>query len=619
MEQGRRYFAERIRLLHLSRSLLMVGVLWPLSAPAVDTTILNNKSDRPVEIRFQADAADAPRFSLRKGASIPLSVNGSVKLWYSSPGGTGSGILLPNTIYRFVRMESNRMQLERVPLSGLQAKPPRVSEGKLIDREPWPLRIKIAVDDDERTRQSTWENKIKRRINAASRLLEYFCGVRLEVVAITRWESKDSIRDFNLSLREFEQKVPATPARLVIGFTSQYDVKLSRQRLGGTRGPLRSHILIREHGPRISESERLEVLLHELGHYLGAGHSASQRSLMRPVLGDDQSNARSFQLSFDPINLLAMNLVSNQIRQPGFYSIRQIPISVQQRLLDVYNWLAEQQPGDNSALQMARVLCQGVLSRVEVPVPRDDPSPPAVEQRRVQREFQRAVIAILGALGRVADKRDSRSLNRDKLTEAYIRTAAAAAADVGQEHALKAFYYSLAIAFDRGYLIKRYDAVAEKIRKETDLVADASRERFVGDATLWRRASLLQDFISAGILAQFVGSDAARDITTLEEIKQATEPAGFSFAAIVASRAGIRLHQALASREVTFSELATTFTIERFVPSVEAMQKFWTSAELEEDFGGTKGVYFQREIKKIQESVDNLSPFARDDRDRSPR
>ena len=175
----------------------------------------------------------------------------------------------------------------------------------------------------------------------------------------------------------------------------------------------------------------------------------------------------------------------------------------------------------------------------------------------------------------------------------------------------------MAIAFDRGYLIKRYNAVAEKIRKETDLVADASRERFVGDATLWRRVSLLQDFISAGILTQFVGSAAARDITTLEEIKQATEPAGFSFAAIVASRAGIRLHQALSSREVTFSELATTFTIERFVPSVESMQKIWTSAELEDDYGGTSGLYFRREIEKIQNSVDNLLPFAKAGQGRS--
>ena len=609
MKQGRRILSCNVGQAYL----FLVLVLLPISGFTLETTILHNQTKRPIQLRFQADAVDAPKFTLKEDASVPLSVSGAIKIWYTGPSGSGSGTLNPDSIYRFSESKSRRIELRKIPLSGPKAKPQVIAQGKLVDREPWPLRVKIAVDDDERTRQVAWEKKITNRIVAASRLLEYFCGVRLEIVAVTRWKSNDSIRDFNASLQEFEATVPTKPARLVIGFTSQYDVRLTRQRLGGTRGPLRSHILIREHGPRIGESERLEVLLHELGHYLGAGHSASQLSLMRPILGDDQSNARSFQLSYDPINLLVMNLVSNQIRQPGFYSVRQIPIPVQQRLLDAYNWLAEQQPGDNSAIQMARVLCIGVLSTVQGPLQVKDQPRPSEEQRRMRIEFRRAVQIILGAVGRIADARGKKSWNRDTLTEAYVRAASAAAAKVDEKHALKAFYFALAIAFDRGYLIKRYDAVAERIRKETDLVADASRERFMGDATIYRRASLLQDFISAGILAQFVGSDSARDIATLEEIKQATEPAGFSFASIAASRAGIRLQQALATSEITFPELAKTFSVDRFVPSVKTMQKFWTSAELEEDYGGTDGVYFRREIEKIQDSVDNLPPYRQDD------
>ena len=291
-----------------------------LSLPVIgaETTILNNRTERPVRIRFQADPVEAAEFTLVPNASVPLSLNGSVKLWYAGASGGGSDTLWPNHIYRFNDVEPGRIALQRIPISGPQTIPPRYPKGELVERKPWPLRIKIAVDDDERTRKATWEKKITERIEAASKLFEYFCGVKLEIVAITRWESKDSIRDFNLTLSEFEAKVPVKPAQLVIGFTSQYDVNIGRQRLGGTYGPLRSHILIREHGPRIGESERLEVLLHELGHYLGAAHSASRTSLMRPVLGDGQSNARSFQLTFDPINLLVMNLVSNQIDAPIF-------------------------------------------------------------------------------------------------------------------------------------------------------------------------------------------------------------------------------------------------------------------------------------------------------------
>jgi len=588
---------------------LLGNLLLSVADVRAETTILHNRSEQPLRLRFQPDPNGVRALSLAPGGSMPLSVTGSVKLWYTGSAGNGNSTLWPNNVYRFSEKVPGHIELRRIPVSGQQTIPPRYLEGEVVERTPWPLRIKIAVDDDEKTRKETWEKKIKQRIESASRLLEYFCGVRLEVVAVTRWESKDSIRDFNLSLSEFSAKVPAHPAQLVIGFTSQYDVNIGRQRLGGTRGPLRSHILIREHGPRIGESERLEVLLHELGHYLGAAHSVSQASLMRPLLGDGQSNARSFQMTYDPINLLAMNLVSDQIRRPGFYSVKQIPIPVQQRLLDVYNWLTEQQPGDKSAMQMARVLCGGVFSKLEGPVRNEQRQGLPAEELRARREFRRAVLAILQALGRVADDRSEQSLSLDKLTEAYIRAAATTAATLEEKYAQKAFYFALAIALDRGYLIKRYDAVAEKIKTEKDLVVVASREKFVGKATIWRRVSLLQEFISAGILTQLVGADVARDVTTLEEIKQATEPAGFSFAAIVASRAGIRLNQALVSDEITFPKLAETFTIERFVPPVDSMRKIWTYAELEEDFGGTKGIYFQREIKKIQHAVDTLPPY----------
>ena len=588
---------------------LLGNLLLSMADVRAEITILHNRSAQALQFRFQPDPNGDRALTLAPKGSMPLSVTGSVKLWYTGPNGGGSSTLWPNNVYRFSEKPPGRIDLQRIPISGQQMTPPRYPQGEVVERTPWPLRLKIAVDDDEQTRKESWEKKIKQRIEAASRLLEYFCGVRLEVIAVTRWESKDSIRDFNLSLSEFSAKVPAQPAQLVIGFTSQYDVNIGHQRLGGTRGPLRSHILIREHGPRIGESERLEVLLHELGHYLGAAHSVSQVSLMRPILGDGQSNARSFQMTYDPINLLAMNLVSNQIRRPDFYSVKQIPIPVQQRLLDVYNWLTEQQPGDKSALQMARVLCGGVLSKVEGPVRTGQQQRPSAEEIRARREFRRAVLAVLESVGKVADDRSEQSLSLDKLTEAYVRAAATAAATLEEKYAQKAFYFALAIALDRGYLIKRYDAVAEQIKTQTDLVAVASREQFVGKATIWRRVSLLHDFISAGILTQLVGADVARDVTTLEEIKQATEPAGFSFAAIVASRAGIRLNQALVSDEITFSELAEAFTIERFVPPVELMRKFWSSAELEEDYGGTKGIYFQREINKIQQAVDALPPY----------
>ncbi len=43
---------------------------------------------------------------------------------------------------------------------------------------------------------------------------------------------------------------------------------------------------------RVSEPERLEVLVHELGHFLGAAHTSDQNSVMRPKLGDRRSTCQ---------------------------------------------------------------------------------------------------------------------------------------------------------------------------------------------------------------------------------------------------------------------------------------------------------------------------------------
>ncbi len=587
--------------------LVMAPVL-PRHQVAAETVILHNQADQPVAIRFGEDVTAFKPLTLPVGASVPVSVTGAVDVWFNTPKSSGRSNLWPDNIYRFSTDAAGRVGLNRVPLG----KPQTTSaypKGELNRRTPMTLRIKIAVDDDERTKRETWEKKIRARIEAASRLLEYYCGVRLEVVAIARWESKDSIRDFNLSLSEFTAKVPARPAELVIGFTSQYDVRSGRQRLGATRGPLRSHILIREHGPRIGESERLEVLLHELGHYFGAAHSPNRKSLMRPILGDDQSNARSFQLAYDPMNLLVMNLVADQLRRPDFYSVGQIPLRVQQRLLDAYNWLAKAQPADRSARDMSRVLCRKALASVPRSNPQRPSTGPSAEEIRRRTEFRRAVMVVLRSLGRVAGSRSEESLNLDRLTNAYVRAAAAAAAKVDKEYAIKAFYFALAIALDRGYLSQRYEPISVELNTNQGLVSSVSRELFVGNATIHRRTSLLQDFISAGLLAQLIGNDQAIEMTTQDEIDRARETVGFSFAALVANRAGIRLNQALVEGEITLQQLAETFKVQEFVPSVADFRKFWTSAQLEEDFGGTDGKYFQKEVDAIQNAVDRLPVY----------
>ena len=112
--------------------------------------------------------------------------------------------------------------------------------------------------------------------------------MRFEIVTVGHWASDPAVRSFDQSLMEFAQKVRPVPARLAIGFTSHYEWVRGEMHLGGTHGALASHILIRESPGQVSEPERLEVLVHELGHFLGAAHTSDKTSVMRPMLGDRQ-------------------------------------------------------------------------------------------------------------------------------------------------------------------------------------------------------------------------------------------------------------------------------------------------------------------------------------------
>ena len=121
-------------------------------------------------------------------------------------------------------------------------------------------------------------------------------------------------------------------------------------------GPFRSHILIREWALHVSEAERLELLIHELGHHLGAAHSPEPDSVMRPILGDRRARRLSFPIRFDAVNTLAMNLLAEEIRLRNVRSIADLSIPTRTRLRQVFTQLAYALPKDPAARQYLRLL-----------------------------------------------------------------------------------------------------------------------------------------------------------------------------------------------------------------------------------------------------------------------
>ncbi|MGQ9771044.1 MAG: hypothetical protein ACUVQG_10865 [Thermogutta sp.] len=228
--------------------------------------------------------------------------------------------------------------------------------------------VKLLVDDDEAAAPALWQARLARRIRSVNEVLIPFCGVFLEIVSFGTWESDAQLTEFEAGFGEFVSKVDPSPAAVAIGFSSQWSKLASPSTLGVSSGPLSRHILLREYGTQITESERVEMLLHELGHYLGAAHVPDENSIMRGHLEKRPARDRYFAIGFDPLNTLIMNTVADELKAGRTdFAVFSLPAS--NFLRACYGLIRNANPADDTAVRLAGLL----------PLPADDslrPVPP---------------------------------------------------------------------------------------------------------------------------------------------------------------------------------------------------------------------------------------------------
>ena len=97
--------------------------------------------------------------------------------------------------------------------------------------------------------------------------------------------------------------------------------------------------------------------MHEVGHFIGAVHSPEPDSVMRTILADHQARDRKFQIHYDPLNALAMNLVAEQWQQqPPLHSPGELSPLTRTRLSVIYEAIAQSLPADPAALQYLHIM-----------------------------------------------------------------------------------------------------------------------------------------------------------------------------------------------------------------------------------------------------------------------
>ncbi len=333
-----------------------------------DVVVVANRSTQAIAFKLANEAAagtEAREFTLASGDLVPISLGAPMRLSFGSADRTRTYRIVPNGMYYFGETRPGQLDLQQIGLGvqdvtqAVSALPQRMSdpfEDTSLRTAPVVIPVKILFDEDEVTPRAAWERRIRSRFDEASRVFEKHCFARFKIVAIESWRSEDTITGLNESLGEFEQEVDPAPARLAIGFTGQFKARQQYVHLGGTRGPLHTHLLIREWVNHNSESERLEVLIHELGHFLGAVHSPESTSVMRRVLGDRQAREVKFRIGFDPLNTLAMCLLSQELKARPLVRLADLQPATQVELRKLYTELARALPTDPTAIRYLRLL-----------------------------------------------------------------------------------------------------------------------------------------------------------------------------------------------------------------------------------------------------------------------
>ena len=452
--------------------------------------------------------------------------------------------------------------------------------------------VKILVDEEEPGRPGIWEQRLRRRVEAASAIFEKNFRVGFHVAAIGTWKSDNSITDFFDALAEFEQKVDPSPAKIAIGFTSQWSMARGRIHMAGTRGPLHAHILVREGSPQINEPERLEFLVHELGHYLGAAHSPERQSVMRPVLGDNRAGRSDFRHS----------IRSGKRAHDRHGHRRDAPLEYHEGL--------------------AASILDPKAARADLPAswparcPKTRPAsntPGSCERMKRRSRCRRARCSSKSSAPRLrtsalpltvieGSKQPARR-EGDALTAYYVREAAQAASALPSEVAVQAFLLGVGDRFGQLRHADEHSGSSRPLANGGISQRASDSPGRAGQADDARPARPHAAFFLCGFQTAATSADTVQTALLDAELSKAQRPTGFSFKVIAADRAGSRFGRSLVDKRFSLRLLATDFEVASYMPEIDSLPDGISAKDLKSQYGAKTDPRFVKRLKEIDQSV----------------
>lgn len=586
----------------LALAVVACGLASPVSAAVA---VLTNHTSDEVAVEITSDDGRRDARRIPPGESVPFFSTSPLTATLQTANGPRAERLAADSVYRLATSRLGKRSgvvLRKIALAGDLAAPPLAATWRVGGgRGDRPVSVWLYVDEEEPMRDALWKDRLARRIAKASELTRRYAGVRLEVAGYETWRSDDRMNRFEETLFEFEREVKPPKGSLAIGFTSQYRVTLGRNRLGGTRGPLRSHILLREWSPRVGEAERLELLVHELGHYLGAAHSPEPTSVMRPVLGDRPVRLKDDVIRFDPINTLAIAMIGEEVRGRGVTDLAAISPARRERLQRVYTTLAAVIPQEPAGEALLRRLAG---------LPGAKPEPAAGEVVTDEDRVEVDAAAVVSAITRAAAANRKRSFDRrlqgEELTDSLVRVGAKIA------QTPKGLLLGLGIALDDVGGLKINPRTRELVDRIESDVQRRLRLNVLGPATARGRHDILKHFVVSAALVPIVGKKEADLWGVGKELADASRlrGSGYSFADLAADRAGVRFAERVLAGNPPLESLAQHFRVANYVPPLDGLEEGLKLADLLDRYGGQGDPRYDAEIAKIDARIDALPAYS---------